>query len=86
MEAIETWVATSLRRLEERFPGRVDDGWRTGVERDWKLLAIDEEEYERTFARKDDARDVMALDHAMDTALMHDFPASFRSPPEKDCT
>ena len=81
MEAIETWVATSLRRLEERFPGRVDDGWRTGVERDWKLLAIDEEEYERTFVRKDDARDVMALDHTIDTALMHDFPASFRSPP-----
>ncbi len=81
MEAIETWVATSLRRLEERFPGRVDDGWRTGVERDWKLLAIDEEEYERTFARKDDARDAIALDHTIDTALMHDFPASFRSPP-----
>ena len=81
MEAIETWVATSLRRLEERFPGRVDDGWRTGVERDWKLLAIDEEEYERTFACKDDARDAIALDHTIDTALMHDFPASFRSPP-----
>ena len=81
METIETWVATSLRRLEERFPGRVDDGWRTGVERDWKLLAIDEEEYERTLAREDDARDAMALDHTIDTALMHDFPASFRSPP-----
>ena len=78
MEAIETWVATSLRRLEERFPGRsaATDGGRDRAR--LELLAIDEEEYERTFACKDDARASIAL-RSCDTALMHDFLASFRA-------
>ena len=50
------------------------DGGSGEAEGDWKLLAIDEEEYERTFACKDDARDAIAFDHTIDTALMHDFP------------